>query len=60
MVSGAIMHIKVIEFATDDKVNKEVYELENNGYTIIDIVFTHPIANHYVSYATIKYKLKGL
>ena len=57
---GNKMNIKVIEYATEEKVNKKVYELENNGYVIIDIIFTHPTNNHYVSYVTIKYKLKRI
>lgn len=54
------MKISVIDYATDEKVNKKCDELERNGYKIIDIVFTHHTANHYVSYAVIKYKLKEI
>lgn len=54
------MKIAVIEYATDKKVNQRCDELEKFGFKIIDIVFTHHTANHYVSYAVIKYKLKEI
>ena len=57
---GVKMNIKVIKDATDDTVNRKCYELESNGYEIIDIIFTHESYNHYVNYAVIKYKLKRI
>ena len=54
------MNIKVIKNAADETVNKNCYELERNGYEIIDIVFTHETYKHYVNYAVIKYKLKRI
>ncbi len=50
------MRIKIIEYANEKKTNKECVELEENGFVIIDIVYTHPIASHYIEYAVIKYK----
>lgn len=54
------MNVIIMEQATEEQINKKVYEMENNGYVIIDIVFTPPTYNHYVSYTVIKYKLKRI
>lgn len=54
------MRILVLKDANDDKVNKKCYQLEEDGYVIIDIVYTPETAGHYVSYAVIKYRLKRI
>lgn len=52
------MRIKILEYANEKNTNKECVELEENGFVIIDIVYTHHTANHYIAYAVIKYKEK--
>ena len=50
------MRIKIVEYANEEKVNKECIKLEEKGLIIIDIVYTHETYNHYVNYAVIKYE----
>lgn len=52
------MRIKILEYATEDKTNKECESLEKKGFVIVDIIYTHQTYNHYVNYAVIKYKNK--
>lgn len=52
------MRIKILEYANEKNTNKECVELEENGFVIIDIVYTHHTVNHYIAYAVIKYKEK--
>lgn len=52
------MRIKILEYANESNVNKECEKLENKGFIIIDIVYTHQTYSHYVNYATIKYTKK--
>ncbi len=40
------MRIKILEYANEKNTNKECVELEENGFVIIDIVYTHHTANH--------------
>ncbi len=48
--------IKVLEGCTEESANKELYKLERDGNTIIDIVYTHHTSGHYKTYCVIKYK----
>ena len=51
-----MMRVKIIEYANEEKINKECEKLAENGNIILDVIVTHPTQNHYVTYVVIKYK----
>lgn len=50
------MRVEIIKNPNESSINDACQSLENRRYTILDIIVTHPKANHYVTYAVIKYK----